>query len=152
MNCGYPGCRCKAKIYGVCGRHRMYPYTHNTQEYLDDMITHRKIIIKYKEACDEIVRQGGSVLGIQVGYDNNLCGPRTRTLPDVYERAAQALEATSAHIEMMQSKYDDVAGKSMIANSSSRECQNILDPGNVEWSPLNPKLGLLYQLGKNVAT
>ena len=149
MNCGYPDCKCKAKIYGVCGRHKNYPYTHNTKEYMADMDNHAKIIFKYKEACDEIERRGGSVLGIQVGYDNNLCGPRTRTLPPVYERAAQALEEITNHIRRMQAKYNDIAGKDMISNSSSRLLQKILDPREPDWNPLNPKIGILYQLGKN---
>ena len=152
LGCGYPGCKHKAKMYGVCGRHASeYGYTHDTQRYLEDVAVHRKIIREYKDACDEIERQGGSVLGIQSGYDNNLCGPRTRTLPNVYERAAQALEKISDHIKIMQSDYTDIAGKNMIYNVNARECQKILDPDfEFKWDPLNPKLGILYQLGKNV--
>lgn len=122
--CGYSDCKCPAKKFGVCGRHKNYAYKYDDSQFLKDMAEYEKEVIKYRDAANEIQRNGGNILGIQAFYENNLCQRPVREFNKEYKDAGESLELMLKMINEITEKY--APGTSLASNAAVRIYHKIL--------------------------
>lgn len=103
--CGVSICKCKAKNFGVCGRHSGYSYTTSNPQFWIDVQEYEDLTLSFENEDKNLQKQGLNLLGVQSYYNNNLCGT-AHNVPLVYAQAHAIMESFGTVTKKLQSKYD----------------------------------------------
>jgi hypothetical protein len=114
--CGLNSCQCRAKEYGVCGRHKQSKYKSNDPSFLYCLEIYNKVFQQYIEECNNLEQKGHSILQIQSCYNYNLAAKPVSEFPNHLSSAGNLLERTFELEKLMHEKYD----RTLVSNACVR--------------------------------
>lgn len=99
-------CTNNSMTNGVCGIHKKFGYLTDNEQFKQELINYKNIIIEYANACKELEENGYSLLNIQQYCNNNLIDLNKANVPIEYKKVNDLLVSQLDYIEKLKENYD----------------------------------------------
>lgn len=123
MSCGVSSCKNKAKLYGVCGRHKSYAFECSDIDFQTDLARYRKIYEEFQKEDYVLISQGHNILDIQTIWGNNIYGMKSGDYPSHLAKAGRLYDELRKIGIDMSSKYNG----NLVSNAMTRITHSISD-------------------------